>query len=169
MTGELEYITFNTRMGWVGILGSPKGLRYTTLPQPSSKEAHELLGNQVNYAARSHNRFNGLIERLRAYFNGGKIDFPDKLDLSGATPFQHKVWEATRFIPYGETRSYTWVAEQIRKPLASRAVGQALAQNPLPIIIPCHRVINSDGRLGGFTDSRGVEIKQRLLNLEASA
>ena len=167
MTGELEYTTFNTRMGWVGILGSPKGLRCTTLPQPSSKEARELLGDQVNYAARSHNRFNGLIERLRAYFNGGKIDFPDKLDLSGATPFQRKVWEATRLIPYGKTRSYNWVAEQIKKPLASRAVGQALAQNPLPIIIPCHRVVATNGKLGGFTG--GTEIKRQLLNLETQA
>ena len=166
MAGELKYITFNTRMGWVGILGSIKGIVRTTLPQPSAQEALKLLGERVNYADRSHNRFDDLIERFRIYLSGGNIAFPDGLDLSGATPFQRKVWGITRLIPYAETRSYTWVAEQIKKPGAVRAVGQALARNPLPIIIPCHRVININGRLGGF--SGGVEIKRSLLNLEAS-
>jgi methylated-DNA-[protein]-cysteine S-methyltransferase len=107
------------------------------------------------------------MERFKTYFKGGKMAFPDQLDLSGATPFQRKVWEITRLIPYGETRSYTWVAEQVNKPRAARAVGQALARNPLPIIIPCHRVVTIEGKLGGF--SGGVEIKKRLLNLESSA
>jgi len=105
------------------------------------------------------------MERFKTYFRGGKIIFPDELDLSGATPFQRKVWEITRLIPYGETRSYAWVAEQVNNPQAARAVGQALARNPLPIIIPCHRVITTNGKLGGF--SGGVETKRRLLQLEA--
>lgn len=167
MTGELEYITFNTGMGWVGILGSANRLRRISLPQPSAQEALKLLGDEGKYATWSPNLFDGLIKRFRIYFNGGKIDFPDALDLSGATPFQRRVWEVTRLIPYGETRSYTWVAEQTKKPLAARAVGQALARNPLSIIIPCHRVVTTTGRLGGFTG--GVEIKRSLLNLEASA
>jgi methylated-DNA-[protein]-cysteine S-methyltransferase len=167
MTGELKYIVFNTNMGWVGILGSDKGLLRTTLPQHSAQEARQLLGSGVNYAVWSHNLFNSLIERLKTYFRGGKIAFPDELDLSGATPFQRKVWEITRLIPYGETRSYTWVAEQIKNPKAVRAVGQALARNPLPIIIPCHRVVTFNNQLGGF--SGGVEMKKRLLRLEASA
>ena len=167
MTGELRYIIFNTNMGWVGILGSAKGLLRTTLPQHSAQEARRLLGNGVNHAVRSHKQFDGLMERFKTYFRGGKIAFPDELDLPGATPFQRKVWEITRLIPYGETRSYTWVAEQVNKPRAARAVGQALAGNPLPIIIPCHRVVTIDDKLGGF--SGGVEIKKRLLNLESSA
>jgi len=101
------------------------------------------------------------------YFSGHRVTFPDELDLSGATAFQREVWEVTRLILYGETRSYAWVAEQIRKPQAVRAVGQALGRNPLPTIIPCHRVITSDGKLGGFSD--GVEMKRHLLGLEASA
>ena len=167
MTEELKYITFNTGMGWVGILGSAKGLRRTTLPQPSAQEARRLIGDEGKYATWSPNLFDGLVERFRSYLSGGKVDFPDELDLSGATPFQRKVWEVTRLIPYGKTRSYTWVAEQVKKPLGTRAVGQALARNPLPIIIPCHRVVTIDGQLGGFTN--GVEIKRSLLNLEASA
>ena len=167
MTTELKYIIFNTNMGWVGILGSAKGLLRTTLPQHSAQEAHRLLGSGVNYAIWSHNLFDGLMERFRVYLSGDKITFPDELDLSGATPFQRKVWKITKLIPYGETKSYTWVAEQVKKPQAARAVGQALARNPLPIIIPCHRVVTTNSRLGGF--SGGVEIKKRLLHLEASA
>ena len=167
MTVELRYITFNTNMGWIGVLGSAKGLLRTTLPQRSAQEAHQLLGDSVNYATWSPRRFEGLMERFRAYFSGHKAAFPDRLDLSGATSFQREVWEITRLIPYGETRSYTWVAEQIKKPKAMRAVGQALARNPLPVIVPCHRVLNADGKLGGY--SGGVEMKRQLLFLEASA
>ena len=102
--------------------------------------------------------------RLKDYFNGNRVDFPDKLNLSGATPFQREVWQAARRIPYGETRSYAWVAGQMRKPEAARAVGQALGRNLLPVIIPCHRVIASNGGAGGF--SGGLEMKRFLLNLE---
>jgi O-6-methylguanine DNA methyltransferase len=74
------------------------------------------------------------------------------------------VWQATRIIPCGETRSYGWVAELIWKPKATRAVGQALAANPMPIVVPCHRVIGSDGSLTGFTG--GLKMKRRLLEIE---
>ena len=164
---DLNYATFDTDMGWAGILGSTRGLRRITLPQRSTQEVRQLLGDGVNQATWSPGYFDDLIKRLKIYFGGHKTAFPDKLDLSGATAFQCEVWEATRLIPYSETRSYTWVARQIKKPRAVRAVGQALGRNPLPIIIPCHRVVASDGKLGGF--SGGVEIKKRLLWLEASA
>ncbi len=167
MTEELKYITFNTSMGWVGILASAKGLLVTTLPQRSAQEARQLLGNSVNQAIWSTYLFDDLIERLKTYFSGHKATFPDELDLSGATLFQREVWGTTRLIPYGKTRSYLWVAEQIKRPGAARAVGQALGRNPLPIIVPCHRVIANDGKLGGF--SGGVEIKRYLLWLEGSA
>ena len=166
MTEELKYITFNTDMGWVGILSSARGLLRNTLPQSSAREARQLLGDSVNHATWSPHLFEDLVERLRIYFSGHRVDFLDKPDLSRATPFQREVWEITRLIPYSETRSYAWVAEQIKKPESLRAVGQALARNPLPIIIPCHRVLTSNGKLGGF--SGGVEMKRHLLHLEAS-
>lgn len=165
MTRELRYITLNTDMGWVGILSSATGLRCTTLPQPSTQEARQLLGN-INHATWALHSFDNLIQRCRIYFGGHRVTFPDQLDLSGATAFQQQVWEITRLIPYGETRSYAWVAEQIGQPRAVRAVGQALGKNPLPIIIPCHRVITSNSKLGGF--GGGVEMKKRLLSLEAA-
>ena len=153
-------------MGWIGVLGSAKRLLSTTLPQSSYQEALKQLDDRVNHATRSPHLFDNLIMRFRSYFNGHKTTFPDELDLSGATPFQRQVWQTTRLILYGETRSYDWVANHIKRPQAARAVGQALGRNPLAIIVPCHRVIASDGKLGGF--GGGLEMKQLLLCLEVS-
>jgi len=166
MTQQLNYIIFNTNTGWIGILASVKGLLGTTLPQHSAQAAYQLLGDSISQATWPPRLFDDLMKRLKVYLSGHRATFPDRLDLSRATLFQREVWETTRLIPYGETRSYAWVAEQIKKPRAMRAVGQALSQNPLPIIIPCHRVVASGGRLGGFSD--GVEMKRYLLSLEAS-
>jgi methylated-DNA-[protein]-cysteine S-methyltransferase len=164
MTRELTYLVFNTDMGWIGVSASARGLWRTTLPQPSAQEARQLLGE--SRATWSPYLFEDLVQRFRTYFSGHKVAFPDRLDLSRATVFQRQVWEVTRLIPYGNTRSYSWVTEQIRKPGAARAVGQALARNPLPIVVPCHRVIASSGRLSGF--SGGLEMKKYLLDLEAA-
>jgi O-6-methylguanine DNA methyltransferase len=86
------------------------------------------------------------------------------LDLRDGTPFQRKVWEALVRIPWGTTRTYREIAEQIGHPRASRAVGQACAHNPLPLLVPCHRVTAGSGRLGGF--SGGLHVKKALLELE---
>ena len=166
MTKEPIYVIFNTDMGQMGILGSVKGLLRTTLPQRSTQEVRQLLGDRINHTTWSPHLFKDLIERLGIYLGGHKVAFPDELDLSQATTFHRKVWEITKLIPYGETRCYLWVAEQIGKPGAVRAVGQALARNPLPIIIPCHRVVASNGKLGGY--SGGLEMKKYLLYREAS-
>jgi methylated-DNA-[protein]-cysteine S-methyltransferase len=150
------YFTFETNLGTAGLTASPEGIVALCLPP-----------QLVSKASNPPTQFTSLVKRLQAYFEGVKISFPDKLDLSNSTPFQTKVWEAARLIPHGETRSYRWVAEQIGKPGATRAVGQALGKNPLPIIIPCHRVIASDGSLGGY--SGGREMKRHLLQLELTS
>ncbi|MFC1900440.1 methylated-DNA--[protein]-cysteine S-methyltransferase [Chloroflexota bacterium] len=164
MNEGLKYTIFKTDMGWIGLLASPMGLMKSTLPAKSKQEAWLLLGDSVHQAILSPDFFTNMTERLRLYFRGGAVAFNDKLDLSGATPFRQAVWEKTRLIPYGETRSYLWVAEQTGKPEAARAAGQALGKNPLSVIVPCHRVVASDGSLGGFTG--GLEVKRRLLALE---
>lgn len=102
--------------------------------------------------------------QLQEYIEGRRYVFALALDLSRGTPFQRQVWEATRQIPFGETRSYGEIARAIGKADAPRAVGQALGHNPIGIVVPCHRVISSDGSLGGFTG--GLEIKKRLLAFE---
>lgn len=102
-----------------------------------------------------------LRTELDAYFSGSLQAFRQGIKFIGGTEFEHKVWRALKGIPYGETRSYSWTAEHAGSPKAVRAAGQALRKNPLPIIIPCHRVIASDGSLGGY--SSGIAIKQWLL------
>lgn len=105
-----------------------------------------------------------LTDELTRYLDGEKVLFKVKIDLAGYTPFQRRVYEAARQIPYGETRSYAWVAERCGSPRGYRAVGQALKNNPLAIVVPCHRVIASDGGIGGF--SGGLDWKRRLLTRE---
>ena len=161
---ELNYTIFETSLGWMGILASKVGLLAVTLPQTTRQQALDSLGEKAKNAILSPEVFSNLAENFQAYYSGKKTNFSDKLDFSCATPFQRQVWEATRLIPYGETRSYGWVARQMGKPQAARAVGQAVGKNPFLIVVPCHRVIASDGSLGGF--GGGLEIKQALLELE---
>lgn len=104
------------------------------------------------------------IGQLRAYFTGELKHFDLPLAPAG-TEFQRKVWSALQGIPYGETRSYGELAIEVGNGKASRAVGAANGKNPIPVIIPCHRVVGSDGGLTGF--GGGIETKQRLLELEA--
>lgn len=150
----------------MGVLGSRAGLRQIVLPQSSPQKVISIIGEQLLDAEADRSLFGDLPDRLAAYFKGDIVTFPDIIDLAGATPFQFKVWLVTRSIPYGETRSYAWIARQIGIPSGARAAGQALARNPLPVIVPCHRVISTGGEnLGGF--SYGLEIKRRMLQIEA--
>jgi len=162
---DLNFVLFETSLGWMGIAGSTRGLRKVILPQKTKEEALDQARRRHCLIAGSDNAaFGDLPWRLGQYLAGELVVFPDRLDLVGVSHFQQSVWRVTRTISYGETRSYAWVASQLSLPKASRAVGQALAGNPLPIVIPCHRVISSDGTLGGF--SGGVEMKKLLLRLE---
>jgi methylated-DNA-[protein]-cysteine S-methyltransferase len=108
-------------------------------------------------------RFTEVVRQLRAYFAGELEDFDLPLAPKG-TPFQQKVWSELCNIPYGETISYGELARRIGNPNASRAVGLANGSNPIPIIIPCHRVIGANGKLTGY--GGGLEIKEKLLALE---
>ncbi|GAB4546581.1 MAG: methylated-DNA--[protein]-cysteine S-methyltransferase [Thermodesulfovibrionia bacterium] len=106
----------------------------------------------------------GFIRELSEYFQGTNVSFNQGFRLLKGTDFEKRVWLSLMDIPYGETRTYKWLAEKIGMPKAARAVGRALAKNPFPIILPCHRVIESDGSIGGY--SSGIDIKRRLLELE---
>ncbi len=164
MDRQLNYIIFNTDLGWMGLAGAAAGLVRIILPRPSAQEIREQLKDLTSHGIRSPRLFQDLMDRFILYFSGRVIDFPDRLDLSGGTPFQRQVWETAKLIPYGQTQSYGWIARQMGNPKAVRAVGQALGKNPLPIIVPCHRVLASGGKLGGF--SSGLDLKRRLLSLE---
>jgi methylated-DNA-[protein]-cysteine S-methyltransferase len=146
---------------------SPAGLRATTLPHRSRDGA---LGDVLALGANTEApeaELNGLANRLRRYGRGEPVSFPDTLDFEGVSPFRRAVWEATRHILPGQTCSYGELAAQVGRPGAARAVGQAMARNPWPIIVPCHRVVASDGGLGGY--GGGLDMKKRLLALERSA
>jgi methylated-DNA-[protein]-cysteine S-methyltransferase len=106
-----------------------------------------------------------LAAGLRAYLRGGALAWDGPLDLRGVTDFQQAIYGAVREIPRGETRTYAAVARAVGSPQAVRAVGNALHRNPVPLVVPCHRVLRSDGGLGGFAG--GVALKRKLLALEA--
>ncbi|HDH05572.1 MAG TPA: methylated-DNA--[protein]-cysteine S-methyltransferase [Nitrospirae bacterium] len=105
-----------------------------------------------------------LIKELTLYFQGSDTHFSQKIKFLTGTDFERKVWLALKEIPFGETMTYKWIAEKIGKPSAARAVGRALSKNPIPVVIPCHRIIESDGSIGGY--SSGVNRKIRLLEME---
>jgi methylated-DNA-[protein]-cysteine S-methyltransferase len=167
VSSGLKYTVANIAVGWVGVLGSESGLLKVTLPQTLVQEAERQLGDRLKETVRSDGFFADLTGRLRSYFSGQKVAFDDELDLSAASAFQGEVWQLARLVPYGETRSYGWLAQRLGKAGAGRAVGQALARNPLPVIVPCHRVVAKDGRLGGY--SGGIDRKKFLLKLESAA
>lgn len=162
MADELAHVTLRTDWGWICLLGSAAGVRRLILPQPSPEAARRMLAAPA--ATAGEELFPGLVRRLRAYFRGEPVGFRETIDLRGATDFQRRVWTAARLIPYGRTVTYGRLAAAIGQPGAARAVGQALHRNPVPIIIPCHRIISGDGSPGGF--GGGVDTKRRLLALE---
>ncbi|MEW6607548.1 MAG: methylated-DNA--[protein]-cysteine S-methyltransferase [bacterium] len=141
-------------------MASNIGLTRVILPQPDKKNIFKMVQGLV----RDDKCFEKIKNSLMNYFEGKKVEFDYPIDVRSATAFENKVWEVTCSIPYGEVRSYQFIAEKIGSPKAFRAVGQALKKNPLPIIIPCHRVIRSDGKSGGFLG--GIEMKKNLLRLE---
>lgn len=164
---KLTYTVFNTAAGWVGLTGSHLGLRRVTLPVETREAAVGQLGIGITDAKFRQDGSHSIIQRLTEYFNGEAVDFTDvTIDFSCCTDFQRKVWQAVREIPYGETRSYGWVAARINRSHAARAVGQAVGRNSVLIIVPCHRVIAGDGSIGGF--GGGLEMKKYLLRLEGT-
>jgi len=152
------YTTFDSPVGPLLLAGDSNALRrvnfesskHSAVPQPEWKQ------NRTAFAE--------VIRQLQAYFRGELRVFDVPLAMEG-TEFQLRVWNALRAIPYGETISYAQLAERIGNPKAVRAVGLANGSNPIPIIVPCHRVIGSDGSLTGF--GGGLSTKKILLNLES--
>ena len=164
---ELRYDVFSTPFGWYVAVVSEKGLRYGSMRQ-SPEEAVEELTPQLNRSFLDPAAVAAVREGLMAFFDGDRTALAGiALDLEGAPPFHRAAWEACRSIPRGETRSYQWLAAQAGNPRASRAAGQAMARNRLAVIIPCHRVIGSNGGLHGYGGG-GLEKKARLLRMEGA-
>src|SRR5438093_10320627 len=186
-----ESLTFKTPWGWMGTAASAKGAQAgvcrIVLPHVSRRAVEEALrprdrGTRPEAMGKSRKASLSPIAprplpaqdrvvreartQLVAFLEGKRrgLDFP--VDLSGGSTFQRRVWRAILRIPYGRVRSYKWVALRVGGPRYARAVGRALGSNPVPIVIPCHRVVSQDASLGGFTGR--LRIKRRLLQLEGT-
>ena len=161
-----SYIVFNTQFGWMAAVSSEQGLCKLTLPQPAPDKAMTLIADMLPKATASSSDFEDFTIRIERYFEGKETNFSDQLDLRTSTAFQQEVWRQTQSIPYGETRSYGEIAVEAGSPKAFRAVGQAEKRNEVPLVIPCHRVIGSDGSLTGYGGKDNTHIKAQLLDFE---
>lgn len=161
--------------------------RYGSMPSPLGDLLIAVSDNgicELSFGRSGQDRFLGVLERrgfapvadqqaieavseqLREYFNGKRHVFDLRVDLTGVTPFTQQVLDATARVPFGHLLTYRDIARSIGKPNATRAVGNALGRNPVPVVVPCHRVVRSDHSLGGYTG--GLDIKERLLTIEGA-
>jgi methylated-DNA-[protein]-cysteine S-methyltransferase len=155
----LAYKKINSPVGKLTLVASDEGL--VAVLWDSDKPGRVRLGKLTKQ--HNHSVLTQAERQLKEYFARKRKSFSVPLDMRG-THFQRSVWEALLAIPFGETRSYGQVAKQLGNPQAMRAVGAANGRNPISIIVPCHRVIGSSGKLSGFAG--GLEAKERLLDLE---
>lgn len=153
--------------GLMGLAASGKGLVHIQSVVASEKAYLAFLKKSFDCVPEKNpKRLQPVTDQLRLYWKGKLRRFDYPLDLFTGTAFQQQVWKKLASIPYGETRSYAWLARAVRRPQASRAVGNANGKNPIPILLPCHRVICSNGGLGGYTG--GIHFKKYLLELEST-
>ena len=158
------YTFFESSIGTISVISRNEKIMSLDIRRENAYEAKKRLSVSYPEAIESEKSFKKIKLLLDRYLKGEKVDFDVNIDISRESPFTLKVLGELRKIPYGKLRSYLWIGKKLGYPMAARAVGQAVKKNPIPIIIPCHRVIRDDGSLGGF--SLGIEIKKRLLMLE---
>lgn len=165
------YTIVATDWGYTGLLMTEHGIRRSVLPLPEPGDVETSLRAATPDAVWCTHVNRALETQIQDYFAGTPTPFDTTvpLDLTWARPFTLAALEACRLIPPGETRTYGQLAQTAGQPLAARAVGGAMAKNPLPLLIPCHRVLGASGRLTGFSAPGGLEMKQRMLNLERTA
>ncbi len=161
---KIFYADFESPMGTLWAAQSQNGLIRLNLPCSEQKFLKELSAQITEEPEYRPSKLDTLSIWLAEYFNGKNNEYTEPFDLRG-TEFQKKVWRAIHQIPYGKLSSYGELAKSINKPKAARAVGNAVGQNPIPIIIPCHRVVWNNGGIGGF--GGGLDCKRFLLNVES--
>jgi len=162
-----QYNIFKTPWGWFGVLGCEDGLLRTCLPVARKEAVVLRMLSDMPNPKRSRKVFSVLQKRIQSYYKGDSVDFSDiNVCLGGFSEFQQNVLVALRNVTYGNTVSYGTLARFCGNPNAARAIGSVMAANPLSLIIPCHRVIKSDGTLGQFSAPGGTKTKIRMLKLE---
>lgn len=165
------FAVFDTAIGIAALSWGPKGITGSQLPEPTAEAARAHMRRRFPEAeeARPPSAIRRVIDDIVALMRGERKDLRGaELDLDGIPDFHRKVYDVTRAIPPGETLTYGEVAEKLEAPGAARAVGQALGANRFPIIVPCHRVLGSGGKVGGFSAPGGTTTKMRLLNIEGA-
>jgi methylated-DNA-[protein]-cysteine S-methyltransferase len=165
---RLSACVFHTPWGWMGVSETAKGIDAVVLPKASRQAVLSELG--LPSAQRQKGRISPRLCEARAqlidYLSGTRRSFDLPLDLSRGTGFRQKVWRTLLRIPYSRLRSYQWVAARVGGRQYARAVGNAVGANPMPILIPCHRIVAQDMSIGGF--SCGLPAKRKLLTLEGT-
>jgi len=164
---------FPTNLGWFGLLGRDSRLVAVLVGHASADDVRRACrrDQEISTGAglREHDWNPELRRRLERYCIGEKCEFHDvPLELPERTEFQQRILKVTRRIPYGKMMSYGVLAEKAGYPRAARAVGTVMSSNRFPIVVPCHRVVASGGKTGGYTSPQGVNLKLRLLALEAN-
>lgn len=163
----IKYAIFDTLWGYFGLAGTNDWLMRTHLPNknPQLIKTRLLKGLPT---VRSEQDFLGHLQlKIIAYFEGKYINFQDTtVFLEDLTPLAEQVLTASKDVQIGQTMAYSALAKKVCRPSAARTIGTIMAKNPLPLIIPCHRVIRSDGKIGGFSAAGGIAMKKKLLNHE---
>ncbi len=162
---DLAYTEVDSPIGKLVIAVTPRGLARLALPNEASDEVLARLARDISpRVLRVPSRLDDIRRQLDDYFDGRLTRFKVRVDLHRLPSFQRSILQAAKAIPYGKVSTYTRVADKAGRPAAVRAAGNALGANPVPIVVPCHRVLRSDGSLGGY--GGGVDLKRRLLDLE---
>lgn len=156
----ISYLTYPSPLGELRILANEKGIYKLAITEEDWQEYQNQAGSMEEVSALAH----PIVEQIDEYFSKKRKTFDLPLVLEGSS-FYQQVWQQLQSIPYGQVRSYGEIAQAVGKPKAARAVGQANRANPLPIIIPCHRVIGKNGKLVGYAGCR-TDLKEFLLRLE---
>ena len=166
-----KYTIFKTKWGFFGLAGNENGLCRTQLPGPEKEKIKALLLKGCPEAKLDKNFCKKLQEQIIDYYEGKSVKF-DKdipLNLEEFTSFGKSVLKTCEKIRNGQSITYSQLATKAGRPNASRAVGSVLAKNPMPLIIPCHRIVRSDGKMGGFSAPGGTAVKKKMLELECKA
>jgi len=165
-----HYAVFETAAGFCAIAWSDAGVTRFRLPSHTAAAAERLLLRSAPHAVRAAPpaQIADVVTAVKRYFEGDKIDFsPVVLDIDGQDPFFARIYEALRKVEWGQTTTYGTLAKELGAgPEAARDVGQAMAKNPVPLIIPCHRVLAAGSKIGGFSAPGGSTAKARMLALE---
>lgn len=164
-----KILLFPSHLGWMAVVMAGEKVKQLTFGHATAAAARAALPSDLLAQALPGERNSQLIARLQAYAKGGQDDFRDvAVDLGSLTAFQRKVLRQCRQIGYGKTISYGELAAKVGHPQAARAVGNCMAANRIPLIIPCHRVVCSGGQLGSYSAPGGVRMKRQLLRQEAN-